>query len=240
MNVSVAIGTYNGEKYLREQLDSILIQLNEEDEIIISDDNSNDKTMEILKEYEEKYKKIFIYKNKDKGVISNFENAISHTSKDIILLCDQDDVWLNNKVEVIKNYFKNSNASLVMSDCYVVDSKLKVIEESFFKLRGTKKGILKNIIKNSYLGCAMAFRKEMKNKILPIPSNTPMHDMWIGILAEVYGEVIIGEEKLFYYRRHEHNVTKINKKIDLKKAIFWRITLVVNLIKRRSKIRKGN
>lgn len=236
MKVSVAMATYNGEKFIKEQVDSILSQLGPNDEIIVSDDRSTDNTIQILKGYNDS--RIKIYTNKGKGIISNFENAIYYCENDIIFLCDQDDVWLPNKVQVIKDYFKeHKDVNLILSDCYVTDGNLKVTNESFFQIRNSKKGILRNIIKNSYLGCAMVFRKKLKQVILPMPENTPMHDMWIGVLAEMTGNVLLVNDKLFYYRRHDFNATKINKKLDIYKFTKWRKDLVVNLMERKRQIK---
>ncbi len=235
MKVSVAMATYNGKKYVADQLDSILKQLNPDDEIIISDDNSKDGTVELLKKYQQKDKKIKVYSNKGKGIISNFENAITNCNNDIIFLCDQDDIWLDNKVEVIKNCFLDEKVSLVLSDCYVADGKLNIINDSFFEMRKTRKGIIRNVIKNSYLGCAMAFRKELKSVILPMPEELPMHDSWIGILAEMYGKVLIIPDKLFYYRRHDSNATKTEPS-DLIQMLIWRKNLIKHLFRRKRQL----
>lgn len=236
MKVSVAMATYNGDKFIKEQVDSILSQLGPNDEIVVSDDRSTDNTIQILKGYNDS--RIKIHTNRGKGIISNFENAIYYCENDIIFLCDQDDVWLPNKVQVIKDYFKeHKDVNLILSDCYVTDGNLKVTNESFFQIRNSKKGILRNIIKNSYLGCAMVFRKELKQVILPMPENTPMHDMWIGVLAEMTGNVLLVNDRLFYYRRHDFNATKINKKLDIYKFTKWRKDLVVNLMERKKQIK---
>lgn len=237
MKISVAMATYNGKKYVGDQLDSILKQLNPDDEIIISDDNSNDGTLELLKSYQQKDKRISIYCNKTKGIISNFENAISNCNNEIIFLSDQDDIWLDNKVEVIKKCFLDKKVNLVLSDCYVTDDKLNIISDSFFRIRKTRKGIIRNVLKNSYVGCAMAFRKELKSVILPMPKELPMHDMWIGILAEMYGKVLIIPDKLFYYRRHDSNATKAERS-NLIQVLIWRKDLIKHLFNRKRQLRK--
>jgi len=233
MNISVAMATYNGQKYISEQIESILDQLNENDELVISDDNSNDSTIEIIKGYMDKDSRIKIYFNNEKGIISNFQNAISRCHNGIIFLSDQDDVWLDNKVETIKRYFSEKDLTLVISDAYVVDSNLKMIQDSFYKIRKSRKGILKNITKNTYIGCAIAFRSELKEKILPIPDKVPMHDVWIGIIAEKYGHVKFIPEKLIYYRRHESAAT--NYKSSLIQKLKWRENLIVELYKRNNR-----
>lgn len=229
MSISVALATYNGEKYISEQLNSILPQLGPEDEIIISDDGSSDRTLEIVAGFCSA--QIKVLKNPGKGVISNVENAIKHTSGDIIFLCDQDDVWLPDKVSVTKKYLLESDVKLVVSDAIVVDENLKVLEDSFFKLMNSGSGFIKNFIKNTYHGCCMAFLKELKEVILPFPKNIPMHDSWIGLMAELYGKVLFIPEKLIYYRRHQNNATVL-KRESLRKSLIWRKNLAVALIRR--------
>ena len=229
MRISIALATYNGEKYITEQLNSILPQLTSEDEIIISDDGSTDRTLEIIAGL--CCAQIHVYANPKKGVISNFENAISHAGRDIIILCDQDDVWCSNKVETIKKYFSTTDVNLLVSDAYVTDENLNIIETSFFKLMNSGSGFAKNFVKNTFLGCCMAFRKELKDIILPFPKKIPMHDSWIGLLAVLNGKVLFVPEKLIYYRRHEGNVTVL-KRDSLLKSITWRMNLAVELIKR--------
>lgn len=237
MNISVAMATYNGAKYIEEQIDSILKQLNSDDELVVSDDNSNDGTLEILERYQQNDKKVIVYLNKGKGILENFENAISNCNNEIIFLSDQDDIWLDNKVEVVKNQFSDSKISLVLSDCYIVDSELKVIYESFYERSKPRKGIIKNIIKNSYLGCGMAFRSKLKPIILPMPEDIPMHDAWIGILAEMYGSVSIIPDRLFYYRRHNSNATQIESS-NFKQMLLWRKNLIKNLYIRKKQLKK--
>jgi len=229
MHISLALATYNGERYIAQQLNSILPQLTPEDEIIVSDDGSTDRTLEIIAEL--CCAQIHVYTNPKKGVISNFENAISHSGGEIIILCDQDDVWCSNKVETIKKYFITTDSNLLVSDAYVTDENLNIIESSFYKLMSSGRGFAKNFVKNTFLGCCMAFRKELKDIILPFPNKIPMHDSWIGLLAELNGNVLFVPEKLIYYRRHEANATVL-KSDSLLQTILWRINLAVELIKR--------
>lgn len=232
MPISVALAAYNGEKYIEEQLNSILPQLGPEDEIIISDDGSGDRTLEIIAGFSSVQIKVF--KNPKKGVVSNVENAIRHTSGDFIFLADQDDVWLPDKVSVIKNYFIESRANLVVSDAYIANESLEVLEDSFFRLMNSGNGFFKNFIKNTFPGCCMAFRKELKDVILPFPNNIPMHDSWIGLLAEIKGEVLFIPEKLIYYRRHGDNATVLRRD-SLRQSLIWRKNLAFELIKRQLK-----
>ncbi len=233
MNISVAMATYNGERYISEQIDSILVQLSKEDELIISDDHSKDRTIEIIRSYMERDRRVKLYPNENKnGVLGNFENAISKCNKELIFLCDQDDIWLENKVEVVKKHFTNDPELLVvLSDLMVVDENLEVISSSLFEDLHSKKGIVRNVVKNCYIGCAMTFRADFREKALPFP-NIPMHDMWIGILAECVGHVKLINDKLIYYRRHSENVTPLKSKSSVLQMIKWRVQMITALTKR--------
>src|SRR5674476_13034 len=114
--ISVCLTTYNGEEYILEQIQSILCQIGNDDEVIISDDGSTDHTLKILNKQEDHRIKIY-HNNNSKGIISNIENALTYAKGDIIFLADQDDVWLPNKVRICSEALINNN--LVISDCYV-------------------------------------------------------------------------------------------------------------------------
>lgn len=232
MKVSVAMATYNGEKYLKQQIDSILSQLSSEDELIISDDHSSDQTLVIIEKYMKEDPRVKLFMNEESGVTSNFENAIKRTKNDIIFLSDQDDVWKPEKVETVKSYYeKNPGVQMIMSDITVVDNELKPTIDSFYEFRGSRSGVIKNIIKNSYIGCAMSFRKELKPRILPIPRNVPMHDMWIGLVADMNKAALLIPEKLIYYRRHDATVTSVENTSSIKEKILWRFQISSLLFK---------
>ena len=221
-NISVALAAYNGEKYIKEQLYSILCQLKEKDEIVISLDPSTDSTERILSSYHDD--RIKLIHGSGSGLIKNFENAIAHTSNDIIFLCDQDDIWTNDKVDCVLNSFSDG-IYVVMHDCSIVDEELNVIEPSFFQHRRTKLGIVSNIIQNSYIGCCMAFRKELKEYILPFPDPLPMHDQYIGHVGEIKGKNKLIHKPLLYYRRHGKNVSSTSHS-SLFQMIQWRFQII--------------
>jgi glycosyltransferase involved in cell wall biosynthesis len=232
MKVSVAMATYNGEKYLEQQIDSILSQLGSEDELIISDDHSSDQTLAFIERYIKEDHRVKLFMNEESGVTSNFENAIKRTQNEIIFLSDQDDIWKPEKVKIVKDYYeKNLHIQMIMSDITVVDNQLNPTIESFYDFRGSRAGVLKNIIKNSYIGCAMSFRKELKTKILPIPRNVPMHDMWIGLVADMNKSALLIPEKLIYYRRHDATVTSVENTSSIKEKILWRFQISSLLLK---------
>lgn len=226
--ISVAMASYNGEKYIKEQIDSIIMQLNKNDEIIISDDGSTDATIKIINSYNDS--RIKLIKGPRQGIKQNFANAIKNCNGKYIFLSDQDDIWDSKKIITVLDAFKNYKCSCVMHDCEVFDSNSnKIIYNSFFKLRKSKKGIIKNIIKNSYIGCCMAFDSNIKNKILPIPKKIYMHDQWIGLISEKNNGSIFINNKLLKYRRHNNNQTKM-KHNTIFKMIYYRFNLIINFI----------
>ena len=207
--ISVCMATYNGEKYIKEQLSSILNQLSEKDEIIISDDSSTDKTVEIIESFQDKRIKI-LKNNKFRQPNLNFEKALKYSKGDIIFLSDQDDVWVENKVEIILNQLKKYD--LIVSDAFITNEKLNITNESLFSEVNSNRGILKNIIKNTYYGCCMAFKRKVLKKALPFPKTREIgHDLWLGIIADRYFKVKFLKEKLIYFRRHENTLTTIKK-----------------------------
>lgn len=226
--VSVAMATYNGEKYIKEQLETILNQLHADDEIIISDDGSVDRTIDIINSFNDN--RIKIIDGPKCGVKKNFENAIKNSKGEYIFLADQDDIWLPDKISVCLEELENGFL-LVMHDAYIVNEYLEVDNESFFQYRGSKKGVIKNIIKNSYIGCCMAFNQKLVSTILPIPDDIEMHDQWIGILANYKEKVKLIEKRLIKYRRHSNNTSSF-KHYPLMKMLKNRFNLIKEFIKR--------
>ena len=228
IRVSVCMATYNGRKYIKEQLESILSQISEFDEVIISDDSSSDDTLDIIESFGDN--RIIVYRNCFRNVVKNFEFAISRACGDVIFLSDQDDIWHPKKVERYLEQFRNNNIGLVISNLQIIDKNGNPIDRFFFN-QGFHSGLLKNIIKNNFIGCSMAFRKEIISKALPFPKNIPMHDWWIGILNLHYGKVLFLNKNLISYRRHNNNVTSESSS-NLSKIVSWRNTLFWLFLKR--------
>ena len=204
---SVCIATYNGEKYIHEQLASILSQINIDDEVIISDDNSTDNTIQIINNFNDP--RIKLIKGGFRNFTFNFENAIKHAKGDYIFLSDQDDVWLPNKYTTTLHALKSYD--LVCSDAIVVNQNLSPIHSSFFEYYNSGKGILKNIIKCSYCGACIAFNKKILHTIQPFPNTAIFgHDLWIGLVAEIIGNVCFLKTPLILYRRHDNSLTTIS------------------------------
>lgn len=205
--ISVCMAVRNGESYLREQLNSILPQLAGDDEIIISDDHSKDKSIPLIQDMADH--RIKIFSNPGHGLISNFENSLRHATGTYIFLADQDDVWMPEKVRVTLPYLHQD--TLVVSDCRIVDHQLTARYESFYRINQSGKGIVKNLFKNSYMGCCMAFHRRLLEKALPFPAGIPMHDLWIGLIAELFFSVKFIDESLVLHRRHASNASTTGK-----------------------------
>lgn len=203
--ISVCMATYNGEKYIKEQLISILKQLGDEDEIIISDDHSTDTTLEIIEQLSDS--RILVFFNTEKGYTSNFENALRQVSGDIIFISDQDDIWNPTKVEICLEALQS--VDLVVSDCQLINSQNEIISLSYFELRKVKKSSWGNLVKFGYLGCCLAFRSELLKKALPFPSNRQMctHDNWLFLVGAFLYRYKVLDERLINYRRHDANVS---------------------------------
>lgn len=229
--ISVCIASFNGEKYIKEQINSILVQLGDEDELIISDDGSIDQTIKIITTYNDKRIKLFENKGKH-GYTHNFENALKNASGDYIFFSDQDDVWLPNKIETILPFLENDN--FVITDAYVTNNELE-IKERLSTWRKYKKGYFRNLYKSIYAGCTCAFTKNIKNYALPFPkSNHIQHDTWIGLLSELKFNVVCIDEPLIFYRRHESNTSGAGSKSEKSPfyMIRYRFVLLIETLKR--------
>lgn len=214
--ISVCLASYNGEKYIEEQIRSIISQLSQEDELIISDDGSTDKTLAIIDKINDNRIKVHSHSpiNINVGhhslshykVTYNFENALSLATGDYIFLADQDDIWEPDKVEVTISALQNY--ILVMSNYSIIDGNGEELQNSFYTTNPIHHNFIHNLIKTPFHGCCMAFRKEFLAEILPFPSEMVMHDNWIGLYAN-WKNYKIGyiEKPLIKYRRHQFNVS---------------------------------
>ena len=218
--VSIVMTTYNGEKYLAEQIDSILSSTHENFKLYIIDDGSQDSTMAILAGYEKQYPdKIHISQNKtNMGVTLNFLNAISRMTASYIMLCDQDDVWRKDKIARTLKRMKQMEVQFgkelpvaVFTDAYVVDNKLNIIHESFFRSGRLNPGLTDLphlLMENKLIGCTVminqAVRRVLQSK--PLPVKARFHDGWLGLIAASMGKISFIKEQTLLYRQHEANV----------------------------------
>lgn len=228
MKISVALAAYKGEKYIGEQLNSILLQLPEDGEIIVSDDLPCAGTADVVRSFSDADSRVKYIEGPGKGVCANFENALSACTGDVIFLCDQDDVWLPEKIAHVMAEFEKG-ADVVLHDALVTDGNLNITEKSFFEVHSSKNGLLNNLVRNSFVGCCMAFRKNILDECLPFPENLPMHDWWIALRAmKSHKKVVLLPEQLIYWRRHEGTVT--GNKNSFACQLKWRIRMLLLLI----------
>ena len=215
--VSVCIATYNGEKYLRQQLDSILAQIGREDEIVISDDNSSDGTLALIASYDDKRIRV-LHHDPTKITTTfpldrpthNFENALQHAKGDILFLADQDDVWLPGKVDKMLRALED--ADLAMHDCIIVNTELEQLEPSYFNVVKVTTNAWCNAMKSTVLGCCMAMRRCVVESALPFPKTKVGHDLWLGMVADRKYRFTLVREPLLMYRKHGRSMTTAGKK----------------------------
>ena len=229
--ISVCIATYNGERYIRQQIESIVCQLNVDDEIIVSDDGSTDGTLDIVKGIGDKRIKIIEGPGR-KSPILNFECALKASKGDFIFLSDQDDVWKPDKVEICMKWLKTYHC--VVSDAEVTDNRLKPLYPSLYAIMQVRQGRIYNTIwKNGYTGCCMAFRRNVLEASLPFPKDIPMHDIWIGNVAAYKYNVIFIPDRLIHFRRHENTISCNGKgsKFTIWQQMKFRLNIIKNIIR---------
>lgn len=208
--ISIAVATYNGEKYIKAQIDSLLKLEYKNVEIIVSDDNSTDSTYAILETYGEKIK---LYKNSNKGLSSNFINAITHCSGEYIALCDQDDIWEKDKLNILLEHIDDFD--IVHGGVCVIDSDGNYHPNkgihTFYEIDKTMKYEFKDYIKeNLILGCTSLIKASFLKKVLCIPSEAIYHDWWFSLNAIKYGNgVVYVDKQIIKYRKHDSNTSAI-------------------------------
>lgn len=215
--ICIALSTYNGERYIKEQLESILSQSYENFIILVRDDNSNDKTLEILSSYDIKV----IDEKKNLGIKKSFAFVMQYSFKnldsDYLMFSDQDDIWDANKVKTtyqkmqeLENIYGMDTPLLVHGDLTVVDENLEVIASSFWKYQNidpSKDSLNHLLLHNTVTGCTMMINRSLAEKIKNIPSEVIMHDWWIAMVASAFGKIAYIDESLMLYRQHGKNDT---------------------------------
>lgn len=234
MKISIAMCTYNAEKFLREQMESLFSQTMIPDEIIICDDLSSDETVNIINDFDSKYPNIIKLTINDLnlGVYKNFEKAISLCTGDIIFCCDHDDVWKNEKIEkFVEKFNENPDATLVFSNAAVVFEKPENYLYPLWKsesITDSEHGTssFKTLVYQggSIAGCCMAFRKDFIQVFFPFP-NEIYHDDWLATCNVILGKIVFIDEELIYYRQHGNNVVGI---IRGNKLSYWK-SLITNV-----------
>ena len=218
--IEIILPTYNGYQYLEEQLKSIIIQKIKNDwSLLIRDDNSTDLTQNIIYNYQDKYPhKIFSinYSKKNLGITSNIACLLEQSKSDYIMFCDQDDIWLPNKIETTLNKmlemekeYGKQTPILIHTDLKVVDNNLNLISPSFRNYQNIEpnpKNLLPRLlVQNFVTGCTMMINKPLRDLIIPIPTQAIMHDWWIALIAASFGKIAYISEPTVLYRQHQQN-----------------------------------
>nr|WP_308757667.1 glycosyltransferase [uncultured Bacteroides sp.] len=219
--ISVCMATYNGEQFLKEQIDSILQQLNEHDELIISDDNSTDTTQDIIRSYND-FRIKLVQNSLQRGVTHNFENALCHSKGNIIFLADQDDFWLPNKIKELTQFLSKGDYDIVTCNCALTDANLNITQERYYIDKSPiDKSALENYVNNLWLGCCMAFKRELLLATLPFPEKVVAHDLWIALYSQLHFKCGYYPKVLQLYRRHDNTVSFAGCKS--KNSLFYKI-----------------
>jgi glycosyltransferase involved in cell wall biosynthesis len=218
--VAIVMTTYNGEKYVGEQIESILDSNFQDFELYIYDDGSKDSTMSILRGYEAKYPdKIHAQQNDvNLGVTMNFLQALGRTTTDYIMFCDQDDYWKSNKISLTLKRMRNIEVQqgkdepiAVFTDAQVVNTDLSIIHNSFMTishLNPTKTDLPHLLMENKLIGCTVMVNSALR-RILQghkLPKEAKFHDWWVGLIASSMGKIVYINEATLLYRQHGGNV----------------------------------
>lgn len=231
MKISVVIASYNGERFIEEQINTIIQQTVPVDEIIISDDGSTDRTLAILRSYNDSRIRI-LTDNPNHGYCGNFSYAMQHATGDIIFLADQDDIWMENRVERVRDIFeKQKDAALVISNGKRIDAEGKRINVPFLKHLSEPTGKLH---KDKYLGLSvygiangmcLCLRRSFAQEIVPFPDSSILHDVWICFCGLNRDAAYFVNEELVGYRIHDTN-TSMRQNIGILNRIKRNVRIV--------------
>jgi glycosyltransferase involved in cell wall biosynthesis len=228
--ISVCMATYNGERYIEDQLASILVQLSAEDEVIVVDDASTDQTRELVGATCDSRIRLLV-NDHNCGVLLSFERALLNSSGDILLLSDQDDVWQPQKVATILEAFANNPEIMVIqSDSSIIDENGHRVADSYYSTRSRfTTSLIGNLVHFRYQGCGMALRREIFPAVFPFPHGFDvLHDLWIGLRCTTSGhKTCYLNSKLFQYRRHSSNASYT---LPRSRQFRVRLHLVVSLL----------
>ncbi|MBR4761823.1 MAG: glycosyltransferase family 2 protein [Clostridia bacterium] len=242
--ITVLLAVYNGEKYLREQIDSMLAQTVNNIKIVIRDDGSTDKSPAIIAEYAEKFSdKISVISGAPTGgAAANFAELLKSCDDDYIMLADQDDVWFSDKIQkTFDVMLKTENGDktvpvLVHSDLTVTDARLNTIDKSFFnyqKIYPDDLSLSKLLVQNYVTGCTVMINRALKNKALPVPEGAIMHDWWLALVAAVFGKIETVKQPLMFYRQHGNN--QVGAKAGAGVSFFMRMIKTFKSVKENCK-----
>jgi len=226
------MATYNGSRFLPRQLETILPQLGPEDELIVSDDASTDGTPELVREL--CGERVKLLHGCFRSPVLNFEHALRQARGEVLVLADQDDIWCENKLPLVRERFagRTHERLLVLFDGRVIDEQERVLHDSIFALKRSRSGFLRNLYDSSYLGCCLAFTRELLEIALPFPRRILMHDMWIAMLAELCGEIELDRHITIGYRKHAASATTFARRFEPVRQVRERAHMAWNLLVR--------
>lgn len=208
MSKSVCLSAYNGSRFIKDQIFSILLQLKANDQLVIVDDCSTDNTYDIVLSIARKNPQVIIYRNESNiGVINSFEKALRIAKHDYVFLSDQDDVWYPNKCELFINELNKPDVVCVLGNLDVVYEGKSLRNKFFDRSPVSRFSIARQFLKNDFIGCNMAFKREVLERALPFPQQISMHDFWLGVVALSMGKVSYVDSASMMYRRHSSTVT---------------------------------
>jgi len=232
--ISVCMTTHNGEKFIKEQLESILCQLGPTDEVIISDDGSTDKTIDFIQSFNDPRINVYHFLQPAKSkhthlyVTRNFEHALKYAKGDYVFFSDQDDKWMPNKVNKCVEALQKTG--LVVHNMRIADWNMNDTGKNYYT-NGFQRFKNYFMLRGKYYGCTIAFRKELLHYILPYPKKLILHDYWTGIIAECFGGVTYIDEPLILYRLRQDSAShNVNNSLLFK--ISYRIYTLMHLYKR--------
>lgn len=214
--IDILLSTYNGGLYLKEQLDSLLSQIYKNWSLIVRDDGSSDNTVEIIKEHCKKYPEriTFIEDNMHLGACRSFIRLLEGSSADYVMFCDQDDVWLSDKIDITLKAMQEIESEhgdipiLVHTDLKVVDQEKNLISESFWRYQHLDphlKSLNTLLVLNNVTGCTMMINSKLKKLVASVPEGAILHDWWIALVASAFGKIEYVSVPTMLYRQHGKN-----------------------------------
>ncbi len=231
--ISVCMATFDGARFVQRQVATILEQLEPGDELVVSDDSSTDDTVAIVRSFGDPRIRV-LEASTFRSPLLNFEHAIRNARGDTIVLSDQDDIWLPNKLPLVRQLFagETSRPYLVVLDAEVVDESERLLEPSVLAKLDAGPGLLKNLWANRYLGCCMAFSSDLLATAFPFPPGVGMHDIWLGQLCERIGKTAFVHVVTMRYRRHDETATGFDVRFEPVQQIVRRAHLAWSLVSR--------